>query len=348
LCAVRQSAGAANRRAKGGGGALAMQCAACRLPPHLHRQLPGGRQHQDVGGRQTAVAVEQALQQGERKGGGLAGPRDRGAGDVAPRQRQRDARRLDGRGRGVAQRRAGAHQGAGEVEVGEALGRERRARGCRLEQAAAARRGRPAPPLGLRAVPLVAVFALLHLLLLHELLIHGRGGGLGGPRPLGCRAGGLGDDRCGPRCRAPAAALVAGLSLLLPLVAAVVLLPGERAVFGVLASAAVAAAAAVALLAAPDRRRSPERRPARGGLPAVFGHQLLALLLSRADGVALGDLPLDFGVDAGAKLLWGLAQGACGDPTRRRRVRGAPRKRWREDALLLDFFWKHAGARGAW
>lgn len=48
----------------------------------LDRQFPGGREDEAVRGRQVTGAVEQAFQEGQREGGGLAGAGDGGAGDV--------------------------------------------------------------------------------------------------------------------------------------------------------------------------------------------------------------------------------------------------------------------------
>lgn len=70
----------------------------------LRRQLTRGREHQHVGGLHVLGPVQQALQQGESKGRGLAAAGDGAAADVAARQRQRDARRL--RERAAAQTRA--------------------------------------------------------------------------------------------------------------------------------------------------------------------------------------------------------------------------------------------------
>ena len=60
----------------------------------LHRQLARGRQHEHVRGAHFARAEQQPLQQRQRKRGRLTGARHRAAADVAPGQRQRDARRL--------------------------------------------------------------------------------------------------------------------------------------------------------------------------------------------------------------------------------------------------------------
>ena len=67
----------------------------------LDRQFPGGREDEAVRGRQVTGAVEQAFQEGQREGGGLAGAGDGGAGDVPAQQGERDAGGLFG-GRGLA------------------------------------------------------------------------------------------------------------------------------------------------------------------------------------------------------------------------------------------------------
>lgn len=60
----------------------------------LHRQLARGRQHEHIRGAHFARAEQQPLQQRQRKCGRFAGARHRAAADVAPGQRQRNARRL--------------------------------------------------------------------------------------------------------------------------------------------------------------------------------------------------------------------------------------------------------------
>ena len=44
--------------------------------PHLHCQLPRGREHERIGGRQALVPVQQPLQQRQRKGCSLPGSCD--------------------------------------------------------------------------------------------------------------------------------------------------------------------------------------------------------------------------------------------------------------------------------
>ena len=60
----------------------------------LHSQLARGREDEHVGGAHAPRAEQQPLQQRQRERGRLAGARHRAAANVAPRQRQRDARRL--------------------------------------------------------------------------------------------------------------------------------------------------------------------------------------------------------------------------------------------------------------
>ena len=65
----------------------------------LDRELARGRENEAVRRRNVPWPVQEALQEGEREGGRLAGPRDGGAGDVAAQKGERDAGGLSEKGK---------------------------------------------------------------------------------------------------------------------------------------------------------------------------------------------------------------------------------------------------------